>query len=400
MAAFRTLDDVELKGRRVVLRVDLNVPIENGRVEDATRIERVRPTIEELVGKGASVVVLAHFDRPKGKVVPGMSLKPVASALASILGRPVTFIATDWRDGKAADAARSATPGTVTLMENTRFHPGEEENDQAFSRALAALGDLYVDDAFSAAHRAHASTEGIAHLLPSFAGRAMEAELRALERALDAPERPLLAIVGGAKISTKLDLLANLAGKVDLLAIGGAMANTFLGAIGKPIGKSLAEPDLFDTARRILDEAAARRQTVLLPVDACVARELRPGVETRTCGLDDIAGDEMILDIGPRSVSAVNAALDGTKTLVWNGPFGAFEIPPFDRGTIAVARHAAALTGKGLLTSIAGGGDTVSALNKAEVAGKFTYVSTAGGAFLEWLEGRALPGVKVLQSDR
>ena len=400
MPAFATLDDVDLMGRRVVLRLDLNVPLADGKVADPTRIERVVPTLREIVDKGAVAIVLAHFDRPKGKVVPSMSLKPVADTLGRAVNRPVTFVPTDWRDDAALEAARAARPGAILLMENTRFHPGEEANDPDFARRLADLGDVYVNDAFSAAHRAHASTEGIAHLLPAYAGRAMEAELRALEAALETPRRPLTAIVGGAKVSTKLDLLANLTARVDRLVIGGAMANTFLAARGMPVGRSLSEPDLFAAALKTLAEAEGRGCEVLLPVDARIAGELRPGVASRLAAIDAVAPDSMILDIGPRTVEIVNAALDRSATLVWNGPFGAFETPPFDEGTIAVARHAARLTREGQLASIAGGGDTVAALNKAHAADDFTYVSTAGGAFLEWLEGKTLPGIKVLQSGR
>ena len=400
MPAFSTLDDVDLAGKRVVLRLDLNVPLSGGKVADPTRIVRIVPTLREIADKGAAAIVLAHFDRPKGKVVASMSLKPVAEALGAALDRPVAFVATDWRDDAALDAALRAKPGGILVMENTRFHPGEEENAPDFARRLASLGDIYVNDAFSAAHRAHASTEGIAHLLPSFAGRAMEAELNALEAALETPRRPLLAIVGGAKISTKLDLLANLTAKVDSLAIGGAMANTFLAARGSPVGRSLCEPDLFDVALKTLSEAEARGCDIILPVDARVAPELKPGVASRVVAVEAVGPADMILDIGPLSVEAVAAALDRSATLVWNGPFGAFETSPFEAGTIAVARHAASLTGDGRLVSVAGGGDTVAALNMAGVADDFTYVSTAGGAFLEWLEGKTLPGIKVLQSAK
>jgi phosphoglycerate kinase len=399
MPAIRTIDDLDLTQKRAVVRVDLNVPVENGEVTDLTRIERVVPTIREVADKAAAVVLLAHFDRPKGKVVPEMSLKPVVPALARTLGRPVDFIATDWR-GDAAGKAKSAR-GNILVMENTRFHPGEEANDPHFARLLAGLGDVFINDAFSAAHRAHASTEGIARHLPAAAGRAMEAELKALEQALEKPARPLLAIVGGAKISTKLELLANLIANVDMLVIGGGMANTFLAAGGTEVGKSLCERDLLDTARNIMREAQAKNRTILLPSDAAVARELKKGAETRIAPVTEVRPDEMILDIGPGTVAAVNEAIDRAATLVWNGPFGAFEVEPFDRGTLAVARHAAGRTRGGRLLSIAGGGDTVAALNRAGVADDFTYVSTAGGAFLEWLEGKTLPGVKVLEwNDR
>lgn len=399
MAAFKTLDDISLAGRRVVIRVDLNVPVDKGMVRDATRIERVAPTIRELLDKGAAVIVLAHFERPKGKVVPEMSLRPLAPALADAVGRAVAFVGTDWRDGQAVQAAAAARPGTVTLMENTRFHPGEEQNDPGFARLLASLGEIYVDDAFSAAHRAHASTEGIAHYMPPVAGRAMQAELDALEKALGNPRRPLLAIVGGAKISTKLDLLANLTDKVDALAIGGAMANTFLAARGIGIGTSLSEPDLLDTARKILARAEKGKCHIILPLDAVVAKELKPGAVARTTALDAVPQQSMILDIGAETIAAVKSAIDAAATLVWNGPFGAFEVEPFARGTIEIAQYAAARTRARKLVSIAGGGDTVAALNMAGVVGDFTYVSTAGGAFLEWLEGKTLPGVEVLRSS-
>lgn len=397
MPAFRTLDDVDVKGRCVVVRVDLNVPVENGHVTDMTRIERVAPTIRELAEKGAAVVVLAHFDRPKGKVVPEMSLRPIAPALSTAIGRPVSFADTDWRDGKAEAAAAAIHPGAILLVENTRFHPGEEKNDEALARTMASLGDLYVNDAFSAAHRAHASTEGVARLIPAFAGRAMEAELKALEAALTSPERPLVAVVGGAKVSTKLDLLGNLVALADTLVVGGAMANTFLKAQGHNIGKSLCEDDLLDTARQVLARADAKGSRLLLPVDVVVAREFRAGAPARTVDVTAVADDELILDVGEKTVATIGAAFDAARTLVWNGPLGAFETKPFDAGTLAAAQHAAALTRAGRLVSVAGGGDTVAALNAAGVGGDFTYVSTAGGAFLEWLEGKTLPGVKALQ---
>jgi phosphoglycerate kinase len=397
MPRIRTIDDLDVKGRRVIVRLDLNVPVKNGTVTDATRIERSLPTLRELLDKGASLILLSHFGRPNGKVVPDMSLRPIASALARAIGRPVTFIATDWRDGAPERAAQSLEPGQILLPDNTRFHPGEEDNDPAFARLLAALGDVYVDDAFSAAHRAHASTEGIAHERPSAAGRAMEAEIAALTRALDDPKRPLAAIVGGAKISSKLDLLSNLVAKVDTLIIGGAMANTFLAAQGRKVGKSLIEPDRLETARDILARATARKTAILLPRDAVVARQLKAGVSAHVTSLDQVQEDEMILDVGPDTVLAANSALDRSATLVWNGPVGAFETAPFDEATLAIARHAADRTRDGKLVTVAGGGDTVAALNKAGVAQALTYVSTAGGAFLEWLEGRTLPGVKVLE---
>jgi phosphoglycerate kinase len=397
MRRIRTIDDLDVEGRRAIVRLDLNVPVKNGEVTDSTRIERSLPTLRELLDKGASIVVLSHFGRPDGKVDPELSLRPIGHALARAIGRPVIFVATDWQNDAAHRAAENLHPGQILLPENTRFHPGEEDNDPLFARVLAALGDIYINDAFSAAHRAHASTEGIAHERPSAAGRAMEAEIAALTRALENPERPLLAIIGGAKISTKLDLLSNLIAKVDTLVVGGAMANTFLAAQGRNIGKSLLERDLLDTARDILQRAAARDMSVELPVDAVLARAPIAGIASRTVGLDDVKPDEMILDIGPETVAAVRSALDGASTLVWNGPVGAFEIEPFDKATIALARHAAERTKNGKLVSIAGGGDTVAALNKAGVAGDFSYVSTAGGAFLEWLEGKTLPGVKVLE---
>jgi phosphoglycerate kinase len=393
MPAFRTLDDVEVSGKRVVIRLDLNVPIEDGKVTDATRIERVIPTLKELLDKNAAVIVLAHFDRPKGKVVPEMSLKPVAPALAKHLGRPVKFVFTDWRSAPQVDAK----PGEVLLMENTRYHAGEEKNDQAFAKMLAGLGDLYVNDAFSAAHRAHSSTEGIAHAIPAYAGRAMEAELGALSQALENPQRPLVAVVGGAKVSSKLELLGNLSGIANTIVIGGGMANTFLAAQGHPVGKSLCEHDLLETARKILDDAMGKGCTFLLPTDVVVAKEFKAKSPSRSIGINDVGADDMILDVGAQTVKAINAAFDGAKTLVWNGPLGAFEIEPFDAATVACAKHAAALTKQGRLTSVAGGGDTVSALNHAGAAEDFTYISTAGGAFLEWLEGKPLPGVKALE---
>ena len=397
MPAFKTLDHLAASGKRVVVRVDLNVPIENGEVRDATRIERIVPTIRELLDKGAAVILLAHFDRPKGKVVPEMSLRPVAPALERAIGRPVTFVFTDWQDGKAAAAAKAARPGDCLLIENTRYHPGEEKNDSALAKLFASLGDAYVNDAFSAAHRAHSSTEGIAHLVPAYAGRAMEAELKALESALEKPKRPLVAVVGGAKVSTKLELLGNLSGVADTIVIGGGMANTFLAALGYPVGKSLCEHDLAQTARDIVVTAKSKSCEILLPVDGVVAREFKAGSPHRVVDAADVKADDMILDAGPKSVAAIRAAFDKAGTLVWNGPLGAFELKPFDAGTNAAARHAADLTRAGTLVSIAGGGDTVAALNQAGVADDFTYISTAGGAFLEWLEGKPLPGVQALR---
>jgi phosphoglycerate kinase len=397
MATFRTLDDAgDLAGKRALLRVDLNVPVKDGMVTDATRIERVAPTIRELSDRGAKVALLAHFERPKGKRVPEFSLAPVAMAVADVVGRPVGFV-DECIGPEVEEAIARLGDGGVVLLENTRFHPGEEENDPAFAAALARLGDVYVNDAFSAAHRAHASTEGVAHLLPAFAGRAMQQELEALERALGNPQRPAVAIVAGAKVSTKLDLLGNLIGKVDALVIGGAMANTFLSAQGKAIGKSLHEPDLAETARGILAKAGAAGCAIVLPSDVVVAAALKANEAAAMVAADAVAADKMILDVGDGTVAAVNAWVDDAKTLVWNGPLGAFETPPFDRATIAVARHVARRTQAGALLSVAGGGDTVAALNKAGVADDFSYVSTAGGAFLEWLEGKTLPGVAALE---
>jgi phosphoglycerate kinase len=395
MSAFRTLDQADVKGKRVLVRVDLNVPMENGKVTDTTRLERVTETITEIADKGGKVILLSHLGRPKGRD-PKESLKPVAAALAQILRRPAAF-AEDCVGAPAEQAVKAMKPGDILCLENTRFHPEEENNDPVFVQKLAALGDLYVNDAFSAAHRAHASTEGLGHRLPAYAGRSMQAELDALGKALQAPERPVAAIVGGAKISTKLDLLGNLLSKVDTLIIGGAMANTFLAAQGKKVGKSLAEPDLIPAARAIMAEAAEKRREIVLPVDAVVAKEFKALAPSRLVDVDQVGAGDMILDIGPRSVEHVVSLLARSKTLVWNGPFGAFEMEPFDNGTIAVAEAAAELTQAGRLVSVAGGGDTVAALNAAGAAGRFTYVSTAGGAFLEWLEGKALPGVEVLR---
>jgi len=396
MPAFKTLDQLDASGKRVIVRVDLNVPIEKGEVRDATRIERIVPTIRELLDEGAAVILLAHFDRPKGKVVPEMSLKPVAPALEKALGRPVTFVVTDWHDGKAVAAAKGAKPGQCLLMENTRYQAGEEKNDRALSGIFASLGDVYVNDAFSAAHRAHSSTEGIAHLLPAFAGRAMQAELTALEAALERPKRPLVAVVGGAKVSTKLDLLGNLSGLANVIVIGGGMANTFLAALGYPVGKSLCEHDLAKTAKDVIATAKSKSCEILLPVDCVVAKEFKAGSPHRVVDIADVRADDMILDAGPRSIAAIKAAFDRAGTLVWNGPLGAFEIAPFDTATNEAARYAAELTKNGRLVSIAGGGDTVAALNQADAADDFTYISTAGGAFLEWLEGKPLPGVQAL----
>jgi phosphoglycerate kinase len=398
MSAFRTLDDAgSLKGRRVLLRVDLNVPMEGGRVTDSTRIDRVVPTIREIADQGAKVILLAHFGRPKGKREPKDSLQPVAPALSSALGRPVAF-ATDCVGDEAAKAVAALRDGDVLLLENTRFHAGEEKNDAAFADALAANGDVYVNEAFSAAHRAHASTEGLAHRLPAYAGREMQAELDALTKGLESPQRPVIALVGGAKVSSKIDLLENLVAKVDMLVIGGGMANTFLHAQGKAVGKSLCEKDLAETAMRILAAAEKAGCRIILPVDAVAATEFKAQAPHETVTVDSVPDGSMILDAGPRSVAEINAAIDAAKTLVWNGPLGAFELAPFDAATVAAARHAASRTRDSRLVSVAGGGDTVAALNHAGVAADFTYVSTAGGAFLEWLEGKALPGVEALRA--
>jgi len=395
MAAFRTLDDADVAGKRVLVRVDLNVPVKDGEVTDATRIERVAPTILELAGKGAKVILLAHFGRPKGEPTAEFSLAPIAAATAAVIGRPVAFAA-DCIGEPAATAVSAMGGGDVLLLENTRFHKGEEKNDPTFARALAENGDLYVNDAFSAAHRAHASTEGLAHLMPAYAGRTMQAELEALEKGLGNPAKPVVAIVGGAKVSTKIDLLMNLVKKVDALVIGGGMANTFLAARGTDVAKSLCEHDLADTAKQIMIEAATAGCAIVLPSDAVVAKEFKAGAENETVSVDAVPADGMILDVGPKTVEKVGEWIGRASTLVWNGPLGAFEIAPFDRATVAAARAAAAETKAGRLVSVAGGGDTVAALNHAGVADDFTYVSTAGGAFLEWMEGKDLPGVVAL----
>jgi phosphoglycerate kinase len=396
MPRFRTLDSLDARGKRVLLRADLNVPVRDGRITDRTRIERLSPTIRELAEKGARVIVCSHFDRPKGKRVPEMSLKPMVEALAAVLGRPVAW-ADDCIGPEAEAAAAALTDGGVLLLENTRYHAGEEKNDPALAQGLARLADAFVNDAFSAAHRAHASTEGVARLLPAYAGRLMQAELEALDAALGTPARPVVAIVGGAKVSTKLDLLGNLTKKVDVLVIGGAMANTFLAAQGHDMGKSLQEPDLHDTARAILAGAAAGGCEILLPADLVVAAAFAPNPPTRTVAVNEVPPEMMALDVGPQTVAAVEDRLRRASTLVWNGPLGAFETPPFDASTVALAQSAAALTISAGLKSIAGGGDTVSALKHAGVAERMTYVSAAGGAFLEWLEGKTLPGVAALE---
>ncbi len=395
--AFRTLDDLSVKSKRVLVRADLNVPMADGVVTDTTRIERQAPTIKELAEKGARVIILSHFDRPKGKVVPSMSLKPLVQALENALDRPV-FFAGDCIGPAAEAAVAKLKDGGILLLENTRFHAGEEKNDPQMAKQLAALGDLYVNDAFSAAHRAHASTEGVAHLLPNAAGRSMQAELTHLDKALGNPSRPLLAVVGGAKVSTKIDLLQNLVGKVETLVIGGAMANTFLAAEGVKIGKSLHEPDHLETARKVIHQANESGAVILLPTDVVVAKEFKANASHRTIGIADIAPDEMVLDVGPQTIKAFENRLVATKTLVWNGPFGAFETKPFDAGTVAAAKAVAVATRAGNLLSVAGGGDTVAALAHAGVEADFTYVSTAGGAFLEWLEGKELPGVAALMT--
>ncbi|MBE1723683.1 phosphoglycerate kinase [Bombella apis] len=395
--AFRTLDKAEVRGKRVLLRADLNVPMHEGAITDTTRIERVLPTIRELTEKGAKVILLSHFDRPKGKVVPEMSLAPVGKRLSELLGRPVAFAA-DCVGPKAKEAVDALKDGGVLLLENTRFHAEEEKNDPEFSKALAANGDIYVDDAFSAAHRAHASTEGVAHLLPAYAGRLMEAELKALSAALESPKRPVGAVIGGSKISTKLDLIGNVLDKVDVLFIGGAMANTFLAAEGVKVGKSLQESDMHETARKIAARAKEKGCKLVLPVDAVVAREFKAGAASEVVPVDKVPEDTMILDAGPKTAELISKHLADLKTLVWNGPLGAFEIEPFDKATVEVARAAAKLTEEGKLLTVAGGGDTVSALRHAGVADRMSYVSTAGGAFLEWLEGKTLPGVEVLRA--
>jgi phosphoglycerate kinase len=397
MPRFRTLDGLDPRGKRVLLRADLNLPVKDGRITDRTRIDRLTPTIRELAEKGARVIVVSHFDRPKGRRVPEMSLKPMQEALSAALGRPVAW-AEDCVGPEAEAAAARLKDGEVLLLENTRYHAGEEKNDPALAEGLARLAEFFVNDAFSAAHRAHSSTEGVARLLPAHAGRLMQAELEALDAALGSPKRPVVAIVGGAKVSTKLDLLGNLSRKMDVLVIGGAMANTFLAAQGHALGKSLQEAEMHDTARRILEEARAANCEVLLPVDLVVAAGLAPNAAARTVAVEDgVPADLMALDVGPDTVAAIEARLRQAGTLVWNGPLGAFETPPFDAATVAVAQSVAALTQSAGLRSIAGGGDTVSALKHAGVADRMTYVSAAGGAFLEWLEGKVLPGVAALE---
>ena len=399
--SFKTLNDLpgDLTGKRVLVRVDLNVPMQEGRVSDDTRLRAAVPTVSELSDRGAIVLLLSHFGRPKGQKRPDMSTALLVRPLSELLGRPVRFVE-DCQGPEAQRAIETMQPGSVGILENTRFHAGEEKNDPELTKAMAALGNYYVNDAFSAAHRAHSSTEGIAHLLPSFAGRAMEAELKALERALGNPERPVAAVVGGAKVSTKLAVLGHLVGKVDHLIIGGGMANTFLAARGVDVGKSLCEHDLTGEANSIMDRADEAGCTVHLPYDVVVAKEFAPDPPSvRTCNVHEVQADEMILDVGPAAVEALSDVLKTCRTLVWNGPLGAFETPPFDASTVALAKTAAALTKEGSLVSVAGGGDTVAALNHAGVAQDFTFVSTAGGAFLEWMEGRSLPGVAALERD-
>jgi phosphoglycerate kinase len=398
MARLRTLDDLEVAGRTVLVRLDLNVPMQHGKVTDATRIERSVPTVKELLDRGAKVAILSHFGRPKGKREPSMSLKPLCDPLSQSLPGKLTFAADCIGEvaGRAVDALR---PGDAVLLENLRFHPGEEKNDPAFADQLAALGDAYVDDAFAAAHRAHASITGLAERLPAAAGRLMQAEIEALSRALDDPERPLVALVGGAKVSTKLELLGNLIARVDVMVLGGGMANTFLFAQGAPVGKSLAEKEMAETARAIAAKAKERKCELVLPIDARIARRFEAGAPSQVVAIAQVPADGMILDVGPDSVQAIEGHLANCRTVVWNGPLGAFEIPPFDAATTAVARRVAELTRAGRLMSVAGGGDTLSALAHAGLLDQLSYVSTAGGAFLEWLEGKDLPGVAVLRTE-
>ena len=394
---FKTLDHADVANKRVLLRADLNVPLRDGAITDLTRIERLSPTIRELAEKGARVIIVSHFDRPNGRPVAHMSLRPISAALRDVLGRDV-FFADNCIGPIAEEAVAKLEPGQVLVLENTRFHPGEEDNDPEMARALASLADIYVNDAFSAAHRAHASTAGVAAHLPSHAGRLMQRELEALSAALDNPERPVGAVVGGAKISTKLDLLGNLVGRVDVLIIGGAMANTFLAAQGVAVGRSLQEPDMHATAREILARATAANCQIILPVDAVTATEFRADPPIRTVPIAEVPADAMILDVGPQTVARLRDIIPTLRTLVWNGPLGAFETHPFDAATVALAHIVADATQAGHLRSVAGGGDTVSALRHAGVLDRMSYVSTAGGAFLEWLEGRVLPGIRALQS--
>lgn len=395
---FKTLEDLDVRGKRVLVRVDFNVPVRDGKITDTTRIDRALATLNELASNGAKVVILSHFGRPKGQVVPDMSLRPVAAELSDILGKPVGFA--DDCIGDAATNAIADTPeGGMVVLENVRFHAGEEKNDPEFAKALAANGDAFVSDAFSTAHRAHASTEGIAHILPSAAGRLMQAELEALSGALETPAHPVVAVVGGAKVSSKMAVLGHLTQKVDQIVIGGGMANTFLYAGGVGVGKSLCEKEMADDARAIIETAAAHGCEIVLPRDAVVAAAFEEGTASKVVGLDDVPDDMMILDIGPASIDDLKNRLQSAKTVLWNGPLGAFEVKPFDAGTNAVAQAVAELTGKGALLSVAGGGDTVSALVNAGAADGFSYVSAAGGAFLEWIEGKTLPGVAVILAD-
>jgi phosphoglycerate kinase len=396
MPRFRTLDDIDVRGKRVLLRADLNVPVKNGVVTDATRIVRLAPTIDTLLDRGAKVIVMSHFGRPEGKRDPAFSLRPLIAPLSRAIGGRDVVFAEDCTGEDAKRVVSALRPGQVALLENLRFHKEEEANSADFARSLAELGDIYVDDAFSAAHRAHASIDSLARLLPNAAGKLMQAELRALAAALETPTRPVLALIGGAKVSTKLDLLRFIIGKVDMLAVGGAMANTFLFAEGREIGRSLCERNMADSARQIQGLARQRNCRMVLPEDVIVAAALEPGVATRTVTIEAVPSDTMILDVGPQTVARIAALLEEARTLVWNGPIGAFETPPFDSGTVAVAKKVAELTRGGKLLSVAGGGDTVAALDAAGVADQLSYVSTAGGAFLEWLEGRELPGVAAL----
>ena len=394
----KSIADADVKDKTVLVRADLNVPMEDGRVTDATRIERFAPTVTDLAERGAKVVILSHFGRPKGQRDKKFSLKPVAEALGEVLGREVKF-ASDCVGEVAEKAVWALQPGEILMLENLRFHAGETENDENFARRLSVLGDIYVNDAFSVSHRAHASTYGITKFLPSYAGLSLMKELEALSAALDDPERPTAALVGGAKVSTKIPVLENLLPRMDQIIVGGGMANTFLLALGHDVGKSLAEPDFVDTAKAILAKAKENNCEIVLPSDATCAKEFKAGAEAETCTLDGVPSDSMILDIGPQSIAALKLRLQDLKTLLWNGPLGAFEVPPFDTGTVEIARAAAALTKAGKLVTVAGGGDTVAALNAAGVTDDFTYVSTAGGAFLEWLEGKELPGVKALRES-
>ncbi|MGJ8527937.1 phosphoglycerate kinase [Maritalea sp.] len=399
MSDFKKLEDFDFNGKRVLVRVDLNVPVADGKVTDNTRIVRLGPTMSHIIEHGGTPVLLSHFGRPKGKVNPEFSLRFIVNTIKNAFGQPVEFVETDWSDVSAAKSKLDAgAKGTIYVMENTRFHPGEEANDDELATRMASLGDIYLNDAFSAAHRAHASTAAIAHKLPSGAGRAMETELSALQKGLGQPQKPVIAIVGGAKVSTKIDLLENLVTKVEALVIGGGMANTFLHAQGIDIGKSLCEKDLAETARRIYDKAADANCAIILPIDGVVAWHFEAGAPNRTYGVEAMDQTGMMLDVGDRSIERIKGAIDEAKTLIWNGPLGAFELDPFGKGTIAIAHYAAKRTNDGKLVSVAGGGDTVAALAKAKVVNDFSYVSTAGGAFLEWMEGKPLPGVEALKN--